>query len=58
MSSLHDIIENLSVLDYKKEIQFIIKVNSIKDVEVKDLKSHQKHRIKQLLMDISETVID
>ncbi len=61
---LKNLIENLYdkkspyYLNSKNAINFIKKVNTIKVVDVKDVKTYDKRRVRRLLSNISETIID
>lgn len=46
------------VLNYKSAIAFAKKVESIKDIEIKNIASYDKTRVKTLLSNISENVMD
>jgi len=59
IADLYTILENIDTLDYKAAIQFIKKSNNrLKDFKVRDLVTYSKLRIKQLMDNISDTIID
>lgn len=61
---LKNLIENLDnkespyYLNYKNAIYFIKKVDNIKPIEVKDVRTYDKRRVRRLLSNISETIVD
>jgi phosphate uptake regulator len=61
---LKNLIENLNnkkspyYLNHKNAIHFIKKVDNIKSVEVKNIRTYDKRRVKRLLSNISETIVD
>jgi phosphate uptake regulator len=61
---LKSLIENINnkksphYLNSKNAVQFVKKVHSIKAFEVKDVRTYDKRRVRRLLLNISETVID
>lgn len=56
--SLKGIIENMESLNYTSVVEFIKKVMAIPEVQIKDLKSYDKYRIKHYMIDISEVLLD
>ena len=65
LNQIHDVIDNLqaildntSALNHKPALQFIKKVNKIKNFEVKDVKTYDKERIRLSLTTIAEVITD
>lgn len=58
MDNLHNIIENIGSLNHKTALQFIKNTGKIKGIEVKDVKSYDKERIRLSLTTIAEVITD
>jgi phosphate uptake regulator len=59
---LREIMETLNAgkdrFDYKKALELVKEVNRIKQVQIKDVKHYDKRRIKGLLSNVAEIVLD
>ncbi|MEK6942730.1 MAG: hypothetical protein AABX00_01560 [Nanoarchaeota archaeon] len=55
---LQGIIENVTSLNHKTALNFIKKVTKLKPLEIKDVKSYDKERVRLSLTTISEVTID
>ena len=58
VDQLQSLIENTASLNHKTALQFIKKISKIKNLEVKDIKSYDKERIRLSLTTISEVITD
>ena len=58
IDKLKEILENTDNLSHKSAINFIKKTEELKDTPVKDLSTYGKKRIKDILSNISEVVMD
>jgi phosphate uptake regulator len=58
IDQLQNIMENLNNLNHKTALQFIKKSNKIKTIEIKDIKSYDKERIRLSLIMIAEVITD
>mgnify|MGYP001599016545 FL=1 len=58
VDQLQSLIENTASLNHKTALQFIKKISKIKNLEVKDIKSYDKERIRLSLVTISEVITD
>ncbi len=58
INHLEYILENTNSLNHKTALQFIKKANSIKNFDVKDIKSYDKERIRLSLATIAEVITD
>jgi len=55
---LQGIFDNFDALDYHKAIEFLESVNALNEIEVKDVKTYRKRRIKKYLINVSEVLLD
>ena len=55
---LQSLMENTNSLNHKTALQFIKRVTQIKSLEVKDIKSYDKERVRLSLVTISEVITD
>jgi hypothetical protein len=59
---LRDIMESLNTgkerFNYKKALELVKEVNKIKQTQLKDIKHYDKRRVKSLLSNVSEIVLD
>ena len=58
VDQLQSLIENTAILNHKTALQFIKKITKIKSLEVKDIKTYDKERIRLSLITISEVITD
>jgi len=58
VDQLQSLIDNTATLNHKTALQFIKKISKIKSLEVKDIKSYDKERIRLSLVTISEVITD
>ena len=58
VDQLQSLIENTAILNHKTALQFIKKITKIKSLEVKDVKTYDKERIRLSLITISEVITD
>jgi len=55
---LQNLLNNLDGFNYKVAIEFSKLVSKIGDLKVRDLQTHRKNRIKKILVNISEVLMD
>jgi len=58
IESLQEILQNTQKLGFTNALQFTKIVSKVKNVEVKDIKTYDKERIKQCLEHIAEVIMD
>ena len=58
VDQLQSLIENTASLNHKTALQFIKKISKIKSLEVRDIKSYDKERVRLSLVTISEVITD
>ena len=58
VDKLQHIFENLEQLDYHKAIEFLRVLRKMKDIEIKDVGTYQKRRIKKYLINVGEVLLD